>query len=324
MGAAGVIVVMALVFAALVLGFQGIFLWVAWKREEQDSKIRRRLGVELMDAGAANPEEEAVAQIIREQAVDAAAAALGEYGERIETLIRAANAEMTVTKFIVQASLMGLVIGFGLTFVVGPAGLLAVPLGAYVPFLLLQRQADARATSLLTQMPDALENMSRAMQTGTGLSEAFRIASEEMPEPISVEFGRIYEEVRFGKDWREVLNGLVERNPTIFDLRLFVSTLLLQRDTGGNMIETLASIAKTIRNRYVFDAKVKAMTSEARASGFVLGGMPVAVVALILVSSPDYLEPLWTSTLGNMFIMLALVWYLIGIYMMRLLSQVEA
>lgn len=324
MGAAGVIVVMALVFAALVLGFQGIFLWVAWKREEQDSKIRRRLGVELMDAGAANPEEEAVAQIIREQAVDAAAAALGEYGERIETLIRAANAEMTVSKFITQAALMGLVIGFGLTFVVGPAGLLAVPLGAYVPFLLLQRQADARATSLLTQMPDALENMSRAMQTGTGLSEAFRIASEEMPEPISVEFGRIYEEVRFGKDWREVLNGLVERNPTIFDLRLFVSTLLLQRDTGGNMIETLASIAKTIRNRYVFDAKVKAMTSEARASGFVLGGMPVAVVALILVSSPDYLEPLWTSTLGNMFIMLALVWYLIGIYMMRLLSQVEA
>lgn len=324
MGAAGVIVVMALVFAALVLGFQGIFLWVAWKREEQDSKIRRRLGVELMEAGAANPEEEAVAQIIREQAVDAAAAALGEYGERIETLIRAANAEMTVSKFITQAALMGLVIGFGLTFVVGPAGLLAVPLGAYVPFLLLQRQADARATSLLTQMPDALENMSRAMQTGTGLSEAFRIASEEMPEPISVEFGRIYEEVRFGKDWREVLNGLVERNPTIFDLRLFVSTLLLQRDTGGNMIETLASIAKTIRNRYVFDAKVKAMTSEARASGFVLGGMPVAVVALILVSSPDYLEPLWTSTLGNMFIMLALVWYLIGIYMMRLLSQVEA
>lgn len=324
MGAAAVIVVMALVFAAFVLGFQGIFLWVAWKREEQDQKIRRRLGVEQMEADAAAKEDEAVAQIIREQAVDAAAAALGEYGERIETLIRAAGSDLTVTKFVTQSALMALVIGFGLAFVAGPAGLLAIPVGGYIPYLLLQRQADSRANSLLTQMPDALENMSRAMQTGTGLSEAFRIASEEMPEPISMEFGRIYEEVRFGKDWREVLNGLVERNPTIFDLRLFVSTLLLQRDTGGNMIETLANIAKTIRNRYVFDAKVKAMTSEARASGFVLAAMPVGVVGLILVSSPDYLQPLWDSTLGNIFIMAAMCWYLVGIYMMRLMSQVEA
>ena len=323
MGAAGVIVVMAMVFAALVLGFQGIFLWVAWKREEQDSKIRRRLGVDGNEENNSSDDDEAVAQIIREQAVDAAAAALGEYGERIETLIRASDADMTVSKFLTQSAAMGIIIGLVLAFVAGPAGLITIPLGAYIPYLILQRQADNRATALLTQMPDALENMSRAMQTGTGLSEAFRIASEEMPDPIATEFGRIYEEVRFGKDWREVLNGLVERNPTIFDLRLFVSTLLLQRETGGNMIETLSNISKTIRNRYVFDAKVKAMTSEARASGFVLAAMPLGVVGLIMVSSPDYLQPLYGTDLGKDIVMLALCWYGVGVYMMQMIAQVE-
>lgn len=318
---AAVLVVMTLVFAALVLAFQGLFLLLSFREAERDVHLRRRLGLRLHEDEREEPDN--VAQIIREQATDRAIAFLGEYGERMQTMIQAAASDLTVTKLFTQMCIFGALISVVLLLVAGPAGIVGFPIGMYIPYFLLQRQANARAEALLSQMPDALENMSRAMQTGNGLSETFRIASEEMPEPINIEFGRIYEEVRFGRDWREVLNGLVDRNPTIFDLRLFVSTLLLQRDTGGNMIETLANISKTIRNRYVFDAKVKAMTSEARASGLVLASMPIGVILLILVASPDYLHPLYSTDLGKVLIMLAMVWYGLGLYMMQMVSQVE-
>jgi tight adherence protein B len=317
-----VLVVMTILFAAMVLGFQGIFLMLAFRQEEQETHLRRRLGLRVEEDEVAK-EEDNVAQIIREQGVDQAIAFLGEYGERMQTTIRAASSDLTVTKLFTNMVVMGALIAMIMVFLVGTAGVLVFPVGFYLPYMLLQRQASQRASALLSQMPDALENMSRAMQTGNGLSECFRIASEEMPMPINIEFGRIYEEVRFGRDWREVLNGLVERNPTIFDLRLFVSSMLLQRDTGGNMIETLANIAKTIRNRYVFDETVKAKTSEARASGMVLALMPVGVILMIIVASPDYLEPLYTTGLGKIFIMCATVWYFVGIYMMNMLAQVE-
>jgi len=321
-----IIISMVLVFASVVLGFQGIFMYISARKDEQDEHLRHRLGLRTQaeeEAYAAEEEANAGADLTREQAVDAAMAFLGEYGERMAIVIRAANSDLTVSKLVGNMVVTGIGVGIALAFVVGPPAIFLMPVGAMVPYWVLKGKADQRAKALLSQMPDTLEMMSRAMQTGTGLSETFRLASEEMPEPINLEFGRVYEEVRFGKDWRIVLDALVERNPTIFDLRLFVSTLLLQRDTGGNMIETLANIAKTIRNRYVFDDKVRAMTSEARTAGMVLAGMPLCVIGLIAFASPDYLTPLWTTTLGQMTILLSICMYGAGLYMMQITAQVE-
>lgn len=321
-----VIISMVMVFAAVVLAFQGAFLLVATRREAEEERLRHRLGLRTHaeeEAQAAQEEADAVSDIIRDEGVDAALAFLGEYGERMQLVIRASNSELTVTKLFSNMVVTGVGVSVALFFVVGPPSIFALPVGMYVPFAILKSKAEKRAGSLLSQMPDALEMMSRAMQTGTGLSETFRLASEEMPEPLNMEFGRVYEEVRFGKDWRVVMEALVERNPTIFDLRLFVSTLLLQRDTGGNMIETLSNIAKTIRGRYVFDAKVRAMTSEARTAGFVLAGMPLAVIGMIIFASPDYLTPLWTTTIGQMVILLCICMYSFGLYMMQITAQVE-
>jgi tight adherence protein B len=144
-----------------------------------------------------------------------------------------------------------------------------------------------------------------------------------MPEPLAFEFGRVFEEVRFGKEWRDALNALIDRNPTVFDLRLFVSSVLLQRETGGNMIETLANIANTIRSRYVFDAKVAAMTAEARTSGFVLAGMPAGVILMIVLANAEYLDPLIYDPLGNAIVMLCVCMYGFGLYIMKIASQVE-
>jgi tight adherence protein B len=319
-----VLVVMALVFATFVMGFQGVFMWIAMKQEAKESAFRRRLGLETADGkDPFASDDENVTNLIKDQAQDAAIAALGEYGVQIDMLIKASGAETTVTQVIGQMATAGLLVAVVATYVAGAPGLIAGLLGGAMPYIMLQRKASERAEALLSQMPDALELMSRSMQTGNGLSDAFRLASEEMPEPIAFEFGRVYEEVRFGKEWRDAMESLVGRNPTLFDLRLFVSSLLLQRETGGNMIETLSNIAKTIRSRYVFDAKVEAMTSEARTSGLVLAGMPLGVILMIVLASPDYLTPLLYTNMGNAFVMLCVCMYGFGLYMMKITAQVE-
>ncbi len=320
-----IVVVIAMSFAAVFLGLYGIVLWWQKRRLDAEERLYRRLGLRTAaeaDPASSKAEEDAVASIIREQAADAATGFLGEYGEQLEILVRASGQDITVTSLLQRAGLfavVGMVGGFMAAGVMGLGGGLI----GYLPVYLLQSAAKKRASDLTTQLPDALELMSRAMQTGTGLSEAFKLASEEMPQPCATEFGRIYEEVRFGKEWRETLTGLLDRNPTIFELRLLVSSMLLQRETGGNMIETLSAIARTIRQRYVFDAKVKAMTSEARASGFILAAMPLGVIGLILVANAEYLSPLVTKSMGQATVMVCILIYVFGLYLMNAATRVD-
>ena len=141
--------------------------------------------------------------------------------------------------------------------------------------------------------------------------------------PISGEFGRVFEEVRFGRDYRDAFGKLTDRNPGLFDLRLMVSSILLQRETGGNLIEILESIAGTIRARFLFEAKVKAMTSEARFSGYILGGLPLVVGTVISISNPTYLVPLVEDPLGNFLLLYAFSSYSIGTFIMSDISKVE-
>ena len=108
-----------------------------------------------------------------------------------------------------------------------------------------------------------------------------------------------------------------------FDLKLFVSSVLLQRDTGGNLIEILGNISKTIRDRFVFEAKVRALTAEARISAIILGGLPFAILAIISVLRPDYLRPLIDDPLGHYVVAGALTWFAIGVFVMRTVSDVE-
>lgn len=313
--------VLVMVFATVGLGAYGLVQLDAAGREARDERVARRLGTSSVQEAA----EEDVATLLRANSADAANEVLGAYAEKLSELIAAADAQstMTVRRLLFQCGAFGTLFALGGILIGGIMGAILFPVGFQIPQVLLRRQATKRASTLLSQMPDALEMMSRSMQTGSGLVDTFKLVKEEMVDPISSEFGRIAEEVKLGRDWRYAMEGLVQRNPTIFELRLFVSTLLLQRETGGNMIETLSNIAKTIRNRYVFDAKVKAMTSEARTSGYVLAGMPLGVIALIVVANAEYLAPIFTTSIGNMILISCSTMYVVGVYAMNVVSEVE-
>jgi tight adherence protein B len=149
------------------------------------------------------------------------------------------------------------------------------------------------------------------------------MVQEEMPMPIAAEFGRVQEEVRYGRDYREAFEKMLQRNPGAFDLRIFVSSVMLQRDTGGNLIEILENISDTIRNRFLFDAKVRAMTSEARFSALILGSLPIGVVCILIFANREYLEPLRETTAGNIVVLVCITMYTLGVLIMRDMSKVE-
>ncbi len=309
------VVILAIVFTAVLATGQGLYwAWVAKKEREQEELLRRLSG------GAADEEEMA---LFRETATDAVASNLGGMGENMSEVLRMADVQYGVTTLITRMLVAG---GLGLLaggVIFGWFGMfLALPL-AYLPWFVVQTQAKSRMSKLVEQLPDSLELMARSLSAGLGLSDAFRLVAEEMPMPIAAEFGRVTEEVRFGRDYREAFDKMLLRNPGIFDLRIFVSSVMLQRDTGGNLIEILEGIADVIRSRFLFDAKVRAMTSEARFSALILGGLPLCVLGLLAFMNPDYLEPLWTTWQGNVLSVMCLFSYLTGVIIMRDMSNVE-
>lgn len=311
-----IILMLAIVFTAVLATGQGLYwAWVA-KREREQEELLRRLG-----SGSA-VDDQAEAALFRDTAQDAVATALGRVGTSLAESLRAADVGYSVGSLVTRMLMAG-----GVGFVVGvialgPMGIVGLGL-AYVPVLIVQQQAKGRLTKLVEQLPDSLELMARALSAGVGLSDAFRLVQEEMPMPIAAEFGRVQEEVRYGRDYREAFDKMLIRNPGVFDLRIFVSSIMLQRDTGGNLIEILESIADTIRARFLFDAKVKAMTSEARFSALVLGSLPLGVVLILMFMNPTYLVPLVETFPGNCIIAASFTMYAVGLVIMRDMSNVE-
>lgn len=299
----------AVVVVVLLLGQAVYWGWRSFQ-ESRDQEVARRLGTNL------TVEKE---NLLRFQGPDSRQKEEGG----IELLLRRAGSPYPMSTL--QAAMGGgAVVGllFGMVAFKGVLGIVGLS-GALVPLLLLRYQANARMEKLVEQLPDALDLLSRSLQAGHGIGESMRMAAEEIPEPLGSEFARIYEENNLGRDLRECLQNLVRRNPGSFDMQIFVSSVLLQRDTGGNLVEILQNISATVRARFLFQGKLAALTSEARFTGWVLGSLPFFVTGVITMRNPTYLTPLWTDPLGIILLIGCLCMFSFGVFLMADFSKVE-
>jgi len=310
------VVVLAAAVSFIGLALAASFLYWGLKTREESAarELARRLGT-LAD----KPDD----RLFRMQVRDKASEALGALGEQLDAIIRQSGEEILVSDLLLRCGLTGMLGAIVLVFALGSAaGLIGLAAGL-VPLLAIMSKGSERARKLSEQLPDALDLIGRSLQAGHGFSDALRMCAEEMPLPISAEFGRVYEEHRLGRDFRECLNSLVMRNPSNFDLKIFVSAVLLQRDTGGNLIEILDNIAKTVRDRFLLAAKVKALTAEARISAIILGIIPLFVTSALLVIRREYLLPLVTDPAGMTILGVAIGLFISGVFVMYQLSRVE-
>ncbi len=319
------IVIMLLVFGAAVLFVQGLYWAYEIFRGEKSSELSRRIG----GGQVAAPRVELIGERDRHRAGDDGLAA------RLQDMLLQAGDPWDMQGLILRVLGFGVTTALALAWISGLAqdpstapiklvGILAFSLiAAALPLLQLRRKIQERTDQITEKLPEALDLMARSLRAGHGVSEAMRMVSTEMPPPISAEFGRVYEEHNLGVDFREALQHMVDRNKSNFDLRIFVSSVLLQRDTGGNLIEILEQIAGTIRERFVFYGKVRTLTAESRISALILGVIPFFVGLAIAVLRPSYLVPLYTDTAGQIVSVAGALWFCLGIFVLYELTKIE-
>jgi tight adherence protein B len=243
----------------------------------------------------------------------------------------------SLQKVIVQAdahikasTLMGIglllgVLGFSASWLMGVKLYLAPIAGIVmfvIPFTWLLHKRWRRLKKFSSQLPDALELVGRALRAGHSLAAGMHVVAEEMPQPISDEFNRVYEEQNLGIPVEDSLKNMCERVPNL-DLRFFVTSVIVQRQTGGDLAEILDKIGYVIRERFRILGQVAALTAEGRLSGVVLIGLPFLLFLVMLHVKYDYIERLWTHPLGVKMAMIALAMQVLGALVIRKIVNIK-
>ena len=200
------------------------------------------------------------------------------------------------------------------------------PVGAIVlfsgPFIWLWYQRAQRLKKFGAQLPEAMELVARALRAGHSLAAGLHVVADEMPDPIAKEFGRVYEEQNLGVSLEDALMHLCERIPNL-DLRFFVTSVNIQRQTGGDLAEILDRIGHVIRERFKILGQVKALTAEGRLSGIVLIAMPIGLFLMMLHMKPDYVELLWKDPMGIQMSIGAIILMIIGSYAIKKIVDIK-
>ena len=191
-----------------------------------------------------------------------------------------------------------------------------------VPFAWLLTKRALRLKNFAAQLPDALELVARALRAGHSLAAGMHVVAEEMPAPVADEFLRIYEEQNLGIPIEDALKSMCDRVPNL-DLRFFVTSVLIQRQTGGDLAEILDKIGYVIRERFRILGQVKALTAEGRLSGVILIALPFGLFLVMLHIKPDYVEKLWTHELGIKMSVFALIMQLLGAVVIRKIVNIK-
>jgi tight adherence protein B len=201
-----------------------------------------------------------------------------------------------------------------------------VPINALILFTLplawLWNKRRARLKKFAAQLSDALELVARALRAGHSLGAGMHVVAEEMPAPVAEEFGRVFEEQNLGIPIEDAMRNMCERVPNL-DLRFFVTSVSIQRQTGGDLAEILDKIGYVIRERFRILGQVKALTGEGRLSGIVLIALPFALFGFMLNAKPDYVEPLWTTDLGRKMSLFAIIAQILGALVIRKIVNIK-
>jgi tight adherence protein B len=188
-------------------------------------------------------------------------------------------------------------------------------LGGLLPWLYVRRQVHKRMLAIEQQLPEALDLMARAMLAGHAFPSALKMVGDEMPEPVSGEFRIVFDEINYGISVNDALNNLATRVPST-DVGYFVTSVLIQRETGGNLAELLGNLSALVRERLKLLGSVRVLSTEGRLSAQILTVLPFAVALVIHLLNPDFMRILWTDPVGIKMSAFALGMMFVGILWM--------
>lgn len=233
--------------------------------------------------------------------------------------IAQAGLSWSVRKFWIISTLLGLG-GFFAVFATGNGLLPALGVGfaAFfgLPQWILRFLKKRRESRFLLTFPDAVDVIVRGIKAGLPLLDSLKIVSNDAPEPVKSEFRAIVETQTIGVPLGEACVKLYDRMP-LPEANFFGIVVSIQQKSGGNLSEALGNLSRVLRDRKKMQGKIKAMSMEAKASAAIIAALPVSVMALVYITSPNYIELLWTTPTGRMMLAASAMWMAMGVLVMR-------
>ncbi len=231
------------------------------------------------------------------------------------------QADLTISQqtFMIISIVTGIAVGAGLFFFTGKpliSGGAAFAAGFGVPRWFLNMLINRRQKKFVMGFADAMDIIVRGVRTGLPLGDCLKIIAHESPEPIRSEFVRVVEGEAVGVPVETCLDRMYDRMP-VSEVNFFATVLNIQKTTGGNLGESLDNLASVLRGRKLLREKIKALSAEAKASAMIIGALPLVVMALVTVASPDYMTELYTTPTGHRNLMIGAGMMLCGIMVMR-------
>ena len=317
-------VILAMVFVSVFLLLASLSIPVFGEQR----KVRRRLQQRIGEI-AAETDQPAISTLLRARYLKKLSPMERQLEslpgmESLARLIEQSGSKVLAYKVLLLSLLLG-GMGFLLVLLVVKIVWLAAAAGALLlvlPYLRLQYLRGQRLHEFEAQLPEAIDIIKRALLTGHPFSESLNLVAEGLEGPASVEFGITYSNLSYGSDLRRSMLGLLERVPSV-TLMAFVTAVLVQKETGGNLAEILENIGSVIRGRFRFQRKVKTLSAEGRLSAWILMLVPFVLFCLIYFTTPDYLEILVKSPDGHQLIIISFVLMLVGAFWIRRLLRIE-
>jgi tight adherence protein B len=198
----------------------------------------------------------------------------------------------------------------------------ALIIGAFLPYAFVSYRRQKRFEKIEELFPEAIDTVARAVRAGHAFTTALEMICNETTEPLATEFRKLYEEQKFGMPVRDALMNLTERVPLV-DVKFFVTAVMLQRETGGNLAEILDNLSYVIRERFKIQRQVRVHTAQGRLTMALLMAMPPAVVAILAVFSPEFVHPLFYDPIGHTLLVVSIALQTIGYFVIRKIIKIQ-
>jgi tight adherence protein B len=318
--AAPVVIIFLLVLAIV---FGAYWVFIVWPEQVAEQKVRARLKGHRSEALRTSLLK-ARDRLSGIGSLDATLSRSGDALEPLANLVSRSGLKTTVGTVILASIFVGLVT-MTLVSRYSPYFLVAVLAGvaaSFLPIMFVQHVAAKRLAVFEEQFPEAIDLIARALRAGHALPTALQMVSDEIPPPVSGEFRLLFDQQNFGMSLPDALKAFGERIPLV-DARFFVTAVLTQRETGGNLSEVLDKLSTVIRDRFKVKRQVRAVSAHGRITGWVLGAMPPVLAAILFIISPDHMRLLIDDPLGVQMVLMGVVLQIIGVLAIRRILRVE-
>ena len=242
----------------------------------------------------------------------------------LQALLEQAGSRLLPHHFLFISLLSGSAAGLvtAITLRSGPGAMVIGLICMTIPSILVRRKRNNRIARFEEQLPDTLTIMARALRAGLPFTEALHLVAEEMKDPAATEFGLVFREVNYGGDPRAALLSLMERVPSVAVMAL-VTSVLVQRSTGGNLAELFDKLSDVLRTRFKFQRRVRTLSAEGRLAGWILSLLPFAMAAMFALLDPEFVPMLTKDPMGRELVMWAFGFLVIGIFWLRRIVKID-